>query len=217
MGRDGSVSRGLWRPRNGLRHLRANISSSRGVQFPVATRAGDLVGECRSDPVAGWVRAAVAGDRRAFGQLYRQFAPTVHGVLLSRVSADLAHDLVQETFLQAMTRLESLRDPGAFGPWVVPIARNRATNATRGRVPSALSEESLGVTDEVHVRALETLGMIRELPEAYRETMVLRLVEGMTGPEISAHTGLSHGSVRVNLHRGMKLLRTKLTERGLHV
>jgi RNA polymerase sigma-70 factor (ECF subfamily) len=48
------------------------------------------------------------------------------------------------------------------------------------------------------------------LPEAYRETLVLRLVEGMTGPEIAARTGLTAASVRVNLHRGMKQLREKL-------
>jgi RNA polymerase sigma-70 factor (ECF subfamily) len=40
--------------------------------------------------------------------------------------------------------------------------------------------------------------------------MILRLVEGMTGPEIAEQTGLSAGSVRVNLHRGMKLLRERL-------
>ena len=52
--------------------------------------------------------------------------------------------------------------------------------------------------------------MIRSLPEAYRETLVLRLVEGMTGPEIAKRTGLTAASVRVNLHRGMKMLREQL-------
>ena len=52
------------------------------------------------------------------------------------------------------------------------------------------------------------------MPDAYRETLVLRLVEGMTGPEIAAAAGMTHESVRVNLHRGMKLLREKL---GLEV
>jgi RNA polymerase sigma-70 factor (ECF subfamily) len=49
------------------------------------------------------------------------------------------------------------------------------------------------------------------MPEAYRETLMLRLVEGMTGPEIAMRTGLTPGSVRVNLHRGMQQLRAKLT------
>ena len=51
---------------------------------------------------------------------------------------------------------------------------------------------------------------IRALPEAYRETLVLRLIEGMTGPEIARRTGLTPDSVRVNLCRGMKLLRQAL-------
>jgi RNA polymerase sigma-70 factor (ECF subfamily) len=53
------------------------------------------------------------------------------------------------------------------------------------------------------------LNAVRQLPEAYREPLILRFVEGMTGPEIAARTGLTHGSVRVNLHRGMQLLREK--------
>ena len=54
------------------------------------------------------------------------------------------------------------------------------------------------------------LATIRRLPEAYRETLVLRLVEGMTGPEIAERTGMQPGSVRVNLHRGMQMLREAL-------
>jgi RNA polymerase sigma-70 factor (ECF subfamily) len=54
------------------------------------------------------------------------------------------------------------------------------------------------------------LAAIRRLPEAYREPLILRLVEGMTGPEIAARTGLTAGSVRVNLHRGMHMLRETL-------
>jgi RNA polymerase sigma-70 factor (ECF subfamily) len=54
------------------------------------------------------------------------------------------------------------------------------------------------------------LSAIRTLPIAYRETLTLRLVEGMTGPEIAARTGLTEGSVRVNLCRGMSLLRARL-------
>ena len=55
--------------------------------------------------------------------------------------------------------------------------------------------------------ALAALEAIRALPPAYRETLLLRLVEGMTGPEIARRTGLTEGSVRVNLCRGMELLR----------
>ncbi|MGC2391694.1 MAG: sigma-70 family RNA polymerase sigma factor, partial [Candidatus Acidiferrum sp.] len=56
------------------------------------------------------------------------------------------------------------------------------------------------------------LVLVRSLPDAYHETMILRLVEDMTGPEIAARTGLTPGSVRVNLHRGMRQLREKLKQ-----
>jgi len=58
--------------------------------------------------------------------------------------------------------------------------------------------------------AAQALAAIRSLPEAYRETLMLRLVEGMSGDEIAERTGLTSGSVRVNLHRGMQLLREAL-------
>jgi RNA polymerase sigma-70 factor (ECF subfamily) len=62
---------------------------------------------------------------------------------------------------------------------------------------------------------MAVLAVIRSLPEAYREPLILRLVEGMTGGEIAARTGLTPASVRVNLHRGMKQLRRKLEEERL--
>ena len=65
-------------------------------------------------------------------------------------------------------------------------------------------------THEDRLDAQYALAAIRALPEAYRETLMLRLVEGLDGPEIAARTGLTPGSVRVNLHRGMALLRTAL-------
>jgi RNA polymerase sigma-70 factor (ECF subfamily) len=66
------------------------------------------------------------------------------------------------------------------------------------------------VTKPLNRTAKEILDLIRQLPDAYRETLVFRFVEGMTGPEIAARTGLTPASVRVNLHRGMKMLREKM-------
>ena len=57
---------------------------------------------------------------------------------------------------------------------------------------------------------LAVLDAIRALPAAYAETLLMRLLEGMTGPEIAARTGLTPESVRVNLCRGMKRLRRAL-------
>jgi RNA polymerase sigma-70 factor (ECF subfamily) len=158
------------------------------------------------------VRSASGGDRGAFGELYARYARMVHGILLVRVPVSDAEDLVQEVFLSALRKLPLLRAPGAFRGWLAAIARNRAVEYHRGARTFEEAGEALSArpVDGAHQEALEILDVIRNLPEAYRETLVLRLVEGMTGPEIADRTGLTPDSVRVNLARGMKALREQL-------
>lgn len=162
------------------------------------------------------VRAALAGDTDGYGRLYSLYAPLVHGVLLARMPRSEVEDMVQEIFLHALKKLHTLRDANAFGPWVAMIARNRAMDFHRRSRETVEVSDQLPANDTRETRAVEILEIIRTLPDAYRETLVLRLVEGMTGPEIATRTGLTAASVRVNLHRGMKLLREKLGfEEGL--
>ncbi len=170
---------------------------------------------------AMWVAAARDGDRAAFGQLYERYSRMVHGVLLSKVAVGDVEDLVQDVFIRALRRLSTLRETASFGAWLAAIARNVANDYHRQSVP----EEPL--TDdasdhEIHCGvsggdqdgpAAAILEAVLSLSQAYRETLILRLVEGMTGPEIAARTGMTHGSVRVNLHRGMEQLRAKLSAR----
>lgn len=168
---------------------------------------------------AAWVAAARDGDRAAFGQLYQRYARMVHGVLLAKVPACEVDDLVQDVFIRALRRLSTLRQTASFGAWLAAIARNVASDYHRRSVPEdALTDDafdneiqcgmSSGDQDGL---AAAILDAVMSLSEAYRETVILRLVEGMTGPEIAAHTGMTHGSVRVNLHRGMEQLRAKLS------
>jgi RNA polymerase sigma-70 factor (ECF subfamily) len=156
------------------------------------------------------VRSVLAGDRDMFGRLYEVYAPLVHGVLLARMPRSEVEDVVQDIFLHALRKLHTLRDANAFGPWIAMIARNRAMDFHRRSRETVEVTDDLKSNDSSGAKAEEILAIIRTLPDAYRETLVLRLVEGMTGPEIAGRTGLTPASVRVNLHRGMKLLRTKL-------
>lgn len=156
------------------------------------------------------VKAVLEGKRDLFGRLYDLYAPLVHGILLARVPRSEVDDLVQDIFLHALKKLHTLRDSAAFGPWIAMIARNRAMDFYRRSRETVEVTDDLRCSDTSAIKATEILDMIRGLPEAYRETLVLRLVEGMTGPEIALRTGLTPASVRVNLHRGMKLLREKL-------
>lgn len=161
-------------------------------------------------PEGGLVDEAREGSQSAFDTLYQQYARLVHGILLARVPRSEVEDLVQEVFLLAWRRLRSLRDVNAFGGWIAVIARNQAIDYHR-KAPK-LTELEAGMLRQPapDPAALAVLDTIRALPEAYRETLILRLVEGLTGPEIAAQTGLTPDSVRVNLHRGMKMLRERL-------
>jgi len=166
------------------------------------------------------VSAARDGDRAAFGRLYGRYARMVHGILLARVPPREVDDLVQEVFLLALRQLHSLRDLSRFGAWLGTITRNRANDYFRKAIPQEkvtepVSEgqpESRTINNAAEQEAAAILAVVRGLPESYREPLILRLVEGMTGPEIAVRTGLTHGSVRVNLCRGMQLLREKLAE-----
>jgi RNA polymerase sigma-70 factor (ECF subfamily) len=156
------------------------------------------------------VGAARDGDRTAFGRLYERFSPMVHGLLLARIPRSEVDDLVQDVFLQAMRRLGSLRSDDSFGPWLAAIARNRARDHYRRGPDTVALPDDVPGAPHPEGEALVVLAAIRRLPEAYRESLVLRLVEGMTGPEIAERTGLTPGSVRVNLHRGLHMLREAL-------
>jgi RNA polymerase sigma-70 factor (ECF subfamily) len=162
------------------------------------------------------VRAAGDGDGNAFRRLYDRYAPMVHGVLLAKVPRGQVDDLVQDVFLLAFTRLSTVREPKSFGGWLAAIARNRANDYHRRSLPEDrfahdTSDEVGASSDHPEGPATAVLDAVKSLPPVYRETLILRLVEGMTGPEIAARTGMTHGSVRVNLHRGMQQLRARLS------
>ena len=167
------------------------------------------------------VMAARDGDRAAFGRLYERYARMVHGILLASVRRSDVDDLVHDVFLLALRRLSALRDPAAFGGWLGAIARNRAHDYYRRSEPAVEAvefDDDVAASDSRAAKrhasseadGVAALEAIRSLPEAYRETLIMRLVEGMNGPEIAARTGLTPGSVRVNLCRGMQQLRQRL-------
>jgi RNA polymerase sigma-70 factor, ECF subfamily len=174
------------------------------------TAAPARFGQAHASDDARLVERAGAGDETAFARLYERYARMVHGILLARVGIADAEDLVQDVFFTAWHRLHALRDPAAFGGWLATIARNRATDYFRQTREQVELPDEIPGGEAIEDETMAVLDVIRKLPEAYRETLLMRLVEGMTGAEIAARSGLTPASVRVNLHRGMKLLREKL-------
>lgn len=140
-----------------------------------------------------------------FGALYERFSPYVHAILIAKLPPAQVEDILQDVFADAWRKIEQLHSLEAFGPWIAAIARNKAADFYRRRMRSIALDE----VREASVPPVQDpiLAALQRLPEAYQETLSLRFIEGLTGPEIAALTGLTHGSVRVNLTRGVKMLR----------
>lgn len=140
-----------------------------------------------------------------FGALYERFSPYVHAILIAKLPPAQVEDIQQDVFADAWRKIEQLHTLEAFGPWIAAIARNKAADFYRRRMRSVTLDEAREAS--VTPAPDPILAALARLPEAYQETLSLRFVEGLTGPEIAALTGLTHGSVRVNLTRGVKMLR----------
>src|SRR5439155_2543989 len=107
--------------------------------------------------------------RQALARLHERLAGMVHAVLLARVSAADADDLVQDVFVIGLERLESLRDPANFGGWLAAIARNCATDSHRRHRKAEPISDDLPEKPAAPPEALEMLDAVRSLPATYRE------------------------------------------------
>jgi RNA polymerase sigma-70 factor, ECF subfamily len=172
------------------------------------------------------VQRARDGDRPAFEELVRRTSRLVFARLfLDTGRSDRAEDLLQETFLLAFRSLRRLTDPGGFRPWLLAIAHNvliddarRSTRLKRtvppsaetpvSRLPSAgLSPDEVAQREELRQRVLTVL---RSLPEEYRLPLTLRYITGAEYDSIGEQLGLTNGSLRGMLHRGLRMLRDRL-------
>ncbi|MFT5683577.1 MAG: RNA polymerase sigma-70 factor (ECF subfamily) [Myxococcota bacterium] len=160
--------------------------------------------------IAACVARARVGDSAAWAALHTIYRPVLHAVALAHGPPEAAEDVVQEAFARGMERLDRLHTDDAFGGWLCTIARNLATDGYRRRSRFAVLRDVFFARSRPTVEASQALQAIQGLPETYRELMMMRLVEQLTGPEIAERLGRPVGSVRVSLHRGMALLRDAL-------
>ncbi len=170
------------------------------------------------------VQRAQAGDRAAFEDLVRRVSRLVFARLyLETGDAHQAEDLLQETLLTAFRNLDQLADASRFRSWLLRIAQNQAIDAARRgqrqkRVAISLARTKALSAPEEDAQKQElrqkVLGVLRGLPEEYRLPLTLRYLVGADYETIQAQMGLTNGSLRGLLHRGMKMLRAELERTG---
>lgn len=171
------------------------------------------------------VRRARTGDRAAFEELVRRTSRLVFAHLyLETGRVHRTEDLLQDTLLLAYRSLHRLEDPDGFRSWLLAIAHNAAIDAARRdarrkRTPPATDTDLAAVPapgpapDEAAHREearQRVLAALRSLPEEYRMPLALRYLTGADYDAIGEQLGLTNGSLRGLLHRGLKLLRDRL-------
>ena len=172
------------------------------------------------EPEESLVRSAQRGDRAAFEELVRRTSRLVFARLyLETGDTHHAEDLMQETLLTAFRSLDQLTEPAKFRAWLLRIAQNQAIDAARRgqrlkRQTISLARPEAVPPPEEDAQKQElrqkVLGVLRGLPEEYRLPLTLRYLAGADYETIQVQMGLTNGSLRGLLHRGMKMLRSEL-------
>ncbi|HEY4157386.1 MAG TPA: RNA polymerase sigma factor [Polyangiaceae bacterium] len=164
--------------------------------------------------------AYVAGDARAFQELFRRYSPLLLRVLKREMSSsEQVRDLVQQTFLHLhRSRLDF--EPGRkLRPWIFTIALNlKREYFRRGKRRRETSLDQEGVPEPaVAPRGQERADAVRELapalaalPEDQRQVIELHWFAGLSFPEVAQTVGASVSAVKVRAHRGYVALRREL-------
>jgi RNA polymerase sigma-70 factor, ECF subfamily len=171
------------------------------------------------------------GERAAFEELVRRTSRLVFARLyLETGDLHQTEDLVQETYLLAFRALPKLDDPKGFRAWLLRTAQNAAIDAARRRqrkkraAPPAAGQDALAsvagsipepaAAAEKNEERGRVLAVLRSLPDEYRLPLTLRYLGDVDYEEIRTQLGLTNGSLRGMLHRGLKMLRERMGERG---
>jgi RNA polymerase sigma-70 factor, ECF subfamily len=185
---------------------------------------------------ARFIEKLKAGDARAFDALVGRYSADIYALLYRLTeNAEEACDLSQETFMSALTAIKGFRGDAGLKTWLYRIAINHSRNrfrwwkrrkrdvtvsidaeighsetkvhetlAAKGRSP-----EEAAISNE---REKALFGALNELPDIFREAIILCDIEGLSYDEISVTLGVNIGTVKSRIARGREDLRRKLKD-----
>lgn len=184
-----------------------------------------LIQPSTAEADADLVASSRAGDREAFGRIVRRYQSMVTGLLYASCGdIHSSEDLAQETFISAWRSLSGLRDPDKLPAWLCQIARHRLQDQVRSRKqgngfatpadPSIAREQATEVSAEETVLSQEERELLwrtlREIPQPYRETLVLYYRQGKSVAQVALAMETSEANVRQRLARGRQMLREQV-------
>lgn len=147
-------------------------------------------------------------------EVYIKYAQTVYKFLLSQTrDEDLAQELTQETFYQAVKSIERFDESCSFSTWLCAIAKNRLASYRKKHPQTYELDVSGGNSYSAEEEALSSLGKIELLkklhssPEPYREVMYLRVFGDLSFKEIGEIMAKTENWARVTFYRGKEMIR----------
>ncbi len=200
----------------------------------VAPAAPAELCEARARGETEFIERLKRGEAAAFEELVAERSGEIYGLLFRLTeNSEEARDLTQETFLRAFQSIDRFRGEADLRTWIYRIAINQARNrwrwwrrrrrdstvsldATRGdsnqTLGATLAESAENPEQQTlaHERESALRSALQKVGRAYRETLILRDIEGFTYEEIATTLGINVGTVKSRLARGRQELRLKL-------
>lgn len=170
-----------------------------------------LVNDCRQ------------GNRKAQFELYKLYVKAMYNVALRIVNNEAeAEDVLQESFLDAFTRIENFREETTFGLWLKQIVINRSINYLRKRKAEFVNIDEVDVAEEeredpesLELKVNEIKEAVAGLPDGYRVVLTLYLFEGYDHEEISHILKISENTSRTQYMRAKMKLNSLLEKKGV--
>lgn len=172
------------------------------------------------------IKSAQAGSELAFSRLFKFYKPFVDNLLYTYLrDKDEARDITNIVFLRVYEKLSKFTNYNTFGGWLRILTKNVAIDYLRtiknnyslqDNVSKSILDEDCGDTESDYINKMtyDTLiDMFDKLPPSYREACKLFYIENMTIAQISEALNMPKGTIKSNLHRMRKILKTLLTQK----
>lgn len=148
--------------------------------------------------------------------IWEEYHTKLAAFIRSKVDEDVVDDLLQDVYIKIIKNIHTLEEGTKFESWLYQITRNTIIDHYRTRriseqLPEWIQNPQLGEEEKISKDLSTCLSpMINELPEKYRNAIILTEIENKTQKELAEHEGISLSGAKSRVQRGRVLLQEML-------